>query len=344
MRLMVPCPWRGMILVGLFCMVGSHPVAVAQGGSSGPLLDAAERAAVIATMINPDPSVYPTVHCRLYRRDVVFITGEFPEVPGSRFDGCMYEPSDGFLFTEFEGLSLPGDNQLVLRHRLRDDPEYLHVTKITAEPGAIEVEAHLEPDPAIESISSPMPTTAATPNLCWGFQKAPNFVAGGVVEPPYGESPELYPEWVGRCFVYTAEGRTFLGETVRRQTNEVPLDDPRNNPVWPQHYVGVWQRVKGGPFPPNTSLTRYTIPLIGAVSNDNDYLIALACDSTRYVAQAWHTCLHHVPAWRENASGGGRGWRQKVYAMRNDPDALLARVEEDFPAAVALKNNPVPAE
>jgi len=32
-----------------------------------------------------------------------------------------------------------------------------------------------------------------------------------------------------------------------------------------------------------------------------------------------------------------RTWRMKVYAMENDPRALLERVFEDFPAAAGLK-------
>ena len=90
---------------------------------------------------------------------------------------------------------------------------------------------------------------------------------------------------------------TYLDRTDRQKTNEVPLNDPRNNPTWSQHYVGVWQRLKGEPLPVNTSRSRYVVPVIGAVSNDGKYMIALACDSPRYSAQAWHTCLHHVVNW-----------------------------------------------
>jgi hypothetical protein len=93
----------------------------------------------------------------------------------------------------------------------------------------------------------------------------------------------------------------------------------------------------------NTSRGRYVIPVIGAVARDAKYLAALASDSTLYVAQAWHTCLHHVCEW-EPPTGPliRRTWRTKLYALPNDPDDLLKRVARDFPRATALKDRRVP--
>jgi len=53
------------------------------------------------------------------------------------------------------------------------------------------------------------------------------------------------------------------------------------------------------------------------------------------MAQAWHDCLHNNPPWMPaDAPPAKRTWRLKVYAMENNPDALLQRVVKDFPAAV----------
>jgi hypothetical protein len=85
-------------------------------------------------------------------------------------------------------------------------------------------------------------------------------------------------------------------------------------------------------FPVNTSLTRYVVRIMGAVSRDDRHLIALAADDTLYSAQAWNTCLHQVPKW--TPTDGPllqRHWRMKLYAMDNDPDALLAHYHADFP-------------
>ena len=69
---------------------------------------------------------------------------------------------------------------------------------------------------------------------------------------------ERYPPWVERCFIFTEQG-TFL-DRQRTKTDEIPPDDPRNNPVWTQHYVGVWQKIGGEALPSNTSHTRYVVP------------------------------------------------------------------------------------
>jgi hypothetical protein len=52
------------------------------------------------------------------------------------------------------------------------------------------------------------------------------------------------------------------------------------------------------------------------------------------MCQAWHDCLHNNPQWQPaDAPPGRRIWRLKIYALENNPDALLARVDKDFPRA-----------
>ena len=53
---------------------------------------------------------------------------------------------------------------------------------------------------------------------------------------------------------------------------------------------------------------------------------------------------HLQPRLPRDAPPAERRWRVKVYVMPNDPEALLARVAEDFPSATELKDKRVPAE
>ena len=87
---------------------------------------------VIATSINPDPSTYPTIYCRLYSREIAFITVLFDKYPGFRMDGCVYEPSGGFLNMNFESVTLPEDNVMAISHRVIEYPNLFHITTVTA--------------------------------------------------------------------------------------------------------------------------------------------------------------------------------------------------------------------
>ncbi len=297
---------------------------------------------VIVKSINSDETKNPTLYGRLHNRQIAFVSGIFPNVPGLRLDACTYEPGDGFLRLDLMGMAVPDDNQIVLSHRVRSHPFLVHVTTLTADAGTIEASGRLAVDKRARVGEVKIPDQLPTPNMCWGFQRSPNFVAGGMANPPYGEIPSLYPHWVERCFIFTENGQTFLDRTDRRKTNEIPPNDPRNNPVWSQHYVGVWQKQGTEPVPVNTSNTRYVAPVVGAVSNDGKYLVALASDSPRYIAQAWHTCLHHVVNWSPaSAPLMDRQWRMKLYAMANEPIVLMTRLANDFPTAMKLKDRAV---
>lgn len=292
---------------------------------------------VIATAINPDPEVYPTMHCQLHTHKIAFIVIRFPNVPGSRVDACTYETTNAEIRFDFIELALPAPNQFRLRHRLTDLPQLIMVTTLTAEPGAVKVEAHLELDPEMKDKADELPQRLRWPNLCWSFRKSSTFVPGGVPDGPNIGTKDVYYDWIKRCFIFTEDGFTHLDETRRRKTVEVSEDDIRNSPplyAWSQHYAGVWQDPDSPRFHPNTSLDGYVIPLIGAVSNDGEYLVALASDWTEYIAQAWNVCFHHIPQWMpEDKPLLDRRWRMKLYAMENDPDELLKKAKEDFPEA-----------
>ncbi len=310
-----------------------------------PQLPAGEH--VIATAINPAPDKVPTMLCRLYRRDVAFVTVLFPSVPGFRLDACTYEPSGGFLALEFEGVELPSDNRMVLRHRLTQYPQILHLSELTATEGAVELVERLKLDPDYHGPAPALPDDLPVPNLCWGFGQSPALVGGG--NPATGESHANYPLWIARCFILTKRGWTTLDHTERVKTNEVPPDDPRNNPVYSEHYIGVWQEYPRDIPNVNTSPDRYIFPLIGATTNDGKHLVGLACATSRYIAQAWHTCMHQISRWSPpEASLLDRTIRMKFYVMPNQPLAFLQRVSRDFPgrfdpAAAALPGSAAPA-
>jgi hypothetical protein len=297
---------------------------------------------VIAKSINSEPDRIPTLYGRLHNRQIAFVSAIFPDVPGLRLDACTYEPGQGFLRLDLLGMAVPEDNQIVLTHRVRKYPWLIHVTTLTAAKGSLEAVGRITVDKNAKVGDVKIPDSLPTPNMCWCFQKSPNFVAGGNANPPYGEQPKDYPHWIDRCFIFTENGQTFLDKTQRQKTDEMPSDDPRNNPVWTQHYVGVWQKINGETLPANTSRTRYVIPVIGATSNDGRYLVALASDSPRYIAQAWHTCLHHVVNW-EPADKPilERHWRMKLYAMQNEPIVLMTHLAGDFAEAMKLKDHAI---
>ena len=291
---------------------------------------------VVAMAINPDPAVYPTMSLKLHTREIAFVVITFPDVPGSRVNACVFESTHPELRFDLIDLSLPGDNKITLRHRLSDMP-YLHViTTFTAEPGAVECDAKLRLDPEWAGKEIDPPDHLRWPNICWSSSLAPNFAPGGQAK-SWKWTKRQYYDWIGRCFIFTEGGQTFLDKTRRRTTPEVPEDDVRNSPplfAWSQHYAGVWEDPVNHPPTPNTSLDGYEIPLIGAVSSDGKSLIALAGDWTEYIAQAWGACFHHIPQWMPaDAPLLERSFRMKLYGMRNDPDELLKRAKLDFPDA-----------
>jgi dienelactone hydrolase len=50
------------------------------------------------------------------------------------------------------------------------------------------------------------------------------------------------------------------------------------------------------------------------------------------MCQAWHDCIHNNPHWLpKNSPVNERLWQVKIYVMENDIEALLKKVENDFP-------------
>jgi hypothetical protein len=276
------------------------------------------------TADNPDPKTLPTLSVWVddkfsATKKLTMVSATFPNVPDLVCDSWCYESAVDFL----DARALE-QGKVELRHRVRDQPHLLLVTTVSPEPGAVEFAARVQLEQA--GVGT-LPDQPPFVNLCWQLRRAPNFAS----------QPDPYPEFVKRCFIFTDKGRTFLDQTTRRKIPVRPADDRYNNPPWVQMYVGAWQPVpQAGPTSwADYSPDRYVATVIGTVSRDGKYLAALANDSATVMAQAWHDCLHNNPPWLPPAAPPAeRVWRLKVYAMENDPDALLQRVVKDFPAAV----------
>ena len=294
-------------------------VSLLAGAGTAGAQSSMEQSKVIATAENPDPGRLPTLGV-WEREGLLLVSASFPNVPDFTCDSWCYESPVDFL-----GARPRDGGGMELRHRVREYPQVVLVTTVTPEPGAVEFVARAQLEPGA---SGELPANLLVPNLCWQLIRAPGFAS----------KPEPYPEFVKRCFIFTAKGRTFLHETLRRRIPCRPADDPYNNPPWVQMYVLAGQPIpEAGPTAwADYSTDHYTVPVIGAVSRDGKDLAALANDSATMMAQAWHDCMHNNPPWLPaDAPPDERVWRLKIYVIENDPQALLARVARDFPGAAA---------
>lgn len=281
-----------------------------------------DTSSVLIRSLNPDPLLLPDL--QVWRRDEqILVACTFPNVPGFICDAWTYE-SD----LDWVGADRAPGGALALTHRMKSSPHTLLITRVTPEIGAVTFEARV----MSESKGSP-PEWPVTPNLCWQLQRADGFRS----------KPEPYPEFVKRCFIFTQKGRTFLHETRR---NLIPCrepDDIYNNPPWVQMYVGTWQDIPSVSSQSwsDYSPDKYTTTVIGSVSRNGKYLAAIANDTANVMCQAWHDCLHNNANWDPaDAPVEQRRWKVKIYAMANEPEALLQRVSLDFPRIHAAMEPP----
>jgi hypothetical protein len=292
--------------------------------------DSDAHTSALVTASNPAPARLPTLSVWQDTklggpgRKLTMFAAAFPNVPGFTCDSWCYENEVDFL----DARPLAGGG-LELRHRFLGFTNVLLVTTVTPEAGAVEIVARAARE---KPGGGELPANLPAPNLCWQVRRAPAFAS----------KPEPYPEFIKRCFIFTSQGRTFLHETTRRR---IPVRQPEhryNNPPWVQMYVGVWQElpVAGTNSWADYSPDRYSTRVIGVVSRDGKYLAALANDSAMTMCQAWHDCLHNNPQWMPaSAPPGERTWRLKIYALENQPEALLERVTRDFPEAKPVKRS-----
>jgi len=306
--------------------------ALVLAGIVSAAIAADKQPAMLVRADNPDPQNWPTLGVWEDEsfgagRKLTMVSAAFPNVPEFVCDAWCYESAIDFLDAR-----AVAQGKLELRHRVREQPHLLLITTVTPEPGAVEFTARVQL--AQEGVGT-LPNQLPFVNLCWQLRRAPGFWS----------KPDPYPEFVKRCFIFTEKGRTFLDQTTRRKTPVRPADDRFNNPPWVQMYVAAGQQVpEAGPRSwAGYSPDQYVAPVIGTVSRGGKYLAALANGSATMMAQAWHDCLHNNPPWLPaDAPPTERVWRLKVYAMDNDPDALLRRVGQDFPAALRQARTAVP--
>ena len=228
---------------------------------------------------------------------------------------------------------------LEVRHRL-SKPHLILVSELTPEPGKVKIVVRPELAPAMGA-DKQLPEHLPRLNMCPTLKRARGC---------FDSYPDPFPEIIGRCFIFTDKGRTFLDDTVRRKLPRGSDDDPRNNPPWIQQYGPVWRPASKGSSPTsntwyNSSPDRFTIPIIGVVSRDRKHLIAMVSDTSNVLCQAWAPCIHNYPQWApKDAPPAERRWRMNVYIMPNDPDVLLERVAKDMPDALKLQEKRVPPE
>ena len=242
---------------------------------------------------------------------------------------------------EFEGptgLKLLGSRVLdggvlEVRNRLSSQPHVIFVSELTPAPGKVELVVRAELDPEMGA-DKELPDELPDLNMCPRLGRARGC---------FDSYPDPFPEIIGRCFIYTTKGRTFLDQTTRRQLWRFSEDDPRTNPPWIQIYSPIWRPVPKGSDPAgksryNASPDRFTIPILGVVSRDGKHQIAMVSDTANRLCQAWAPCIHNYPQWApKDVPPGARRWRMNIYIMPNDSDLLLARVAQDMPDALRLK-------
>jgi len=269
---------------------------------------------------NPDPTRIPSLEVWQHREQTL-VGISFPGIPGLICDSWCYESELSLK----DIIALDG-GRVKLIHEYDLYPFLNLVTLVTPEPCGATFDAWIE---RRTGSSESFPETVGSPNLCWQLKRAVNFNSEG----------SSYPDFVKRCFMITEDGMTFLDQTDRKKIPVRAPDEEVNNPPWVQNYLKEGEQVHV--FDPGSwagySDTRFTENIIGTVSKDGNYLTAIACSSAPLMCQAWHDCMHNNPAWLPaGAPVDQRIWRLKIYAMKNDPEALISHVKADFPEDVPV--------
>jgi hypothetical protein len=126
--------------------------------------------------------------------------------------------------------------------------------------------------------------------------------------------------YTARSFVFTQHGRTRLAD-IRRTSTARYLGGQVFLPEWIQE-----QDANPRPISPE----RLTNGVIGCVSADDRWILALASDRTFELFEGVYVCLHSDPFLGGLEPGETRSVRQKLYLLPNDPRELLRRYQADF--------------
>ena len=128
-------------------------------------------------------------------------------------------------------------------------------------------------------------------------------------------------DYIQRSFIFTKDGLTALDKSHRIEEalyrggqvyvpEGINLDDVNPRPISPDKPVNG---------------------LIGCVSADDRYLLAMAWDQTQELFQGVIVCLHNDPRVGGLKPGEMKKLHGKIYFFKNDPEALLKRYKRDFP-------------
>jgi hypothetical protein len=129
--------------------------------------------------------------------------------------------------------------------------------------------------------------------------------------------------YTSRSFIFTANGLTTL-DHLRRTTNALYLGG--------QLYLP--EAVLPADANPRPICRDHPINgLIGCFSADNRWLLATASDHTHELFEGVYVCLHSDPRLDGIGPGERKRRHSKIYLLPNDPAALLARYQRDFPNA-----------
>lgn len=123
-----------------------------------------------------------------------------------------------------------------------------------------------------------------------------------------------------RCFIYTKDGFTTLDRT--RRTEDAWY---RGGQVYVPKGIDL-NDVNPRPLSPDRPVNG----LMGAISHDDRYLLAMAWDKTQELFQGVIVCVHNDPHVGGLEPGETKRLRGKIYFVENDPEALRRRYEKDF--------------
>jgi hypothetical protein len=128
-------------------------------------------------------------------------------------------------------------------------------------------------------------------------------------------------DYLSRCFIFTESGLTTLDKT--RRTEEGFYKGG-------QTYIPAGINLKDvNPRP--ISLDKPANGLIGCFSGDNKYIMATAWDNYQELFQGIFVCIHSDPRIGGLKAGEVKKLRGKLYILKNDPEKLLQRYQQDFP-------------
>lgn len=127
-------------------------------------------------------------------------------------------------------------------------------------------------------------------------------------------------DYISRSFIFTKNGLTTLDKTNRTHNGYYKGG---------QTYVPPGINLKDvNPRP--ISGDKPVNGLIGCFSDDNTYLMATAWDHYQELFQGIFVCIHSDPRVGGLQPGEVKKLRGKIYIMKNNPQALLRRYNEDF--------------